>query len=111
MTTVAVDVGVALTAIVSIALITSQIEVSGSERALDAPGYAAIGLAGTALAFRRRHPLVSVTAVTVALAVYAGRATREAPSSSLGCWPCTSSPWPRTVAGLWSQRQPPPPGW
>ena len=71
--TIAFDAAVAVLAVGSITLVTSQIEVSTGERALDVLGYGAIAVAGAALALRRRHPVATVAAVTAALSVYVGR--------------------------------------
>lgn len=73
MATVTADVGVASMAVASIALVSSQIEASVGERALDALAYGVIAVAGGALAVRRRHPLAAVAAVTAALSVYVAR--------------------------------------
>lgn len=67
------DIVVAILATVSIALISTQIEVGEGDRALDAIAYAAIVVAGAALAGRRRKPLATVLIVTAALAVYLAR--------------------------------------
>ncbi len=67
---VAVDAGLAVLAVISITLASMQIEASAGERALDAPAYGAIAVAGGALALRRRHALFTVASVTAALSLY-----------------------------------------
>ena len=70
---VVVDLLVAAVAVAFPAVVATQIEPAGGERAVDGFGFALIAVAGGALAFRRRWPLAVVGAVTAALTVYLGR--------------------------------------
>lgn len=70
---VAADLAVGVVAVVTVLAITSQIEQSGNDRALDAKAYACMVVAGAVLACKRRWPVATVAAVTAALSFYLAR--------------------------------------
>jgi signal transduction histidine kinase len=67
------DVAAGVLAAAAVASITSQIEPDSGDRALDGLAYAAMAVAGGALAACRRLPLLAVALVTAALGVYLSR--------------------------------------
>lgn len=64
------DVALAAGVVVFLAAVSPQIDRETGDRAIDALGLAVFGVAGGALAFRRRWPLPVVVTVTAAVSVY-----------------------------------------
>ena len=63
----------ALSALVAMLVITTQIEPGDGERSIDALGYIVIGGAAAVLALRRTAPIIGLAVVTVLLWVYTAR--------------------------------------
>jgi signal transduction histidine kinase len=90
------DAAVGASVAAALVVITSQIDVAGDERGLDAVAYASLVVAGTSLAFRRRLPAVALMMASAAVGVYAARDYAGGPIwvmpligvySMASCWP------------------------
>jgi signal transduction histidine kinase len=67
------DAAVGASVAAALVVITSQIDVAGDERGLDALAYTSLVVAGASLALRRRLPAVALVMASAAVGVYAAR--------------------------------------